>query len=65
MTDEPKQKQKAILINPFEDYAIVQQFYTDDGLFDGRSYAEYLMQRDGDRTEQDYADYDLAAEPEQ
>lgn len=62
MAKEPPQKQKAILLNPFEDYVIVQSFYTDDGLFDGSAYAEYLLERDGDRSADDYADYDVVEE---
>jgi len=43
-----------------KDRAIVQTFYTDDGLFDGTGYDEwaYILEN-GDRSERDYADYEV------
>lgn len=44
-------------VNREEDYAIV---WTDDGLIDIDEFQEFIqLDRDGDRSVDDYADYDL------
>lgn len=60
MSDE-RPKTKVILLNREADCALVADFTSDDGIFDGEAYDQYkALVEEGDRTAEDYTDFSEA-----